>query len=381
MTATRRISAIQLVVLALLAGCTSGRNDASSVGGNTPQRDAFEVIAYFHGSTEDIADYDVGSLTQIIYSFLHLDGNRLTVGNETQAGDIRSLLALRDSHPDLKVLVAFGGWGGCETCSEVFSQGENRKEFATSVLELLYEYDLDGIDLDWEYPAMQGFPGHAFKPEDQQNFTALVRQLRATLGSDYELSFAASANPLFWEASVEWQEVMPLVDRVNLMTYDLISGEVAEHHTAMKSTAEQGISVDSAVSQLLDLGIDARKIVIGAAFYARAWDEVEAADGDALYRKARFKAFVAYRELDELFASGCVPEWDDRAEAPYCYNPDDGLFASFDDRRSVAAKTRYALDRQLGGIMFWHLAQDTVAGGLLEAIADTIALETRQSVE
>ena len=72
---------------------------------------------------------------------------------------------------------AFGGWGGCETCSEVFSQGENRKEFATSVLELLYEYDLDGIDLDWEYPAMQGFPGHAFKPEDQQNFTALVRHV------------------------------------------------------------------------------------------------------------------------------------------------------------------------------------------------------------
>ena len=274
--------ALQVSVFLVLMGCNWSPEGEGSEKLQDQARAGFEVIAYFHGDSSNIHNYAIDELTQIIYSFLHLDGNRLAVESEKQSEDIRALVTLKKTYPELKVLVALGGWGGCESCSEVFSSSENRREFAESARELLIEFDLDGIDLDWEYPAIEGYPGHAFKPDDKKNFTELVRELRKTLGSEYELSFAAGSSERYWNKSVEWEIVMPLVDRVNLMTYDLISGDGAltEHHTALFSTPEQAASVDSSVQHLLKLGIEARKVVLGAAFYARVWDAVETSDSN-----------------------------------------------------------------------------------------------------
>jgi len=54
---------------------------------------------------------------------------------------------------------------------------QSREVFIQSVAEFLAKYDLDGLDIDWEYPAMVG-SGHTFRPEDKQNFTLLLKELR-----------------------------------------------------------------------------------------------------------------------------------------------------------------------------------------------------------
>ena len=50
-----------------------------------------------------------------------------------------------------KILLSVGGWG-----ADGFSQGsrtaQNREKMAQSAAELVKEYGLDGIDIDWEYP-------------------------------------------------------------------------------------------------------------------------------------------------------------------------------------------------------------------------------------
>jgi chitinase len=51
------------------------------------------------------------------------------------------------------------------------------------------------------------------------------------------------------------------------------------------------------------------------------------------------------------------------------YQAADSLLVSYDDTVSVALKTRYAIEKQLGGIMFWELGNDTKEpGSLLDAI-------------
>ena len=337
------------------------------------QRVAIEVIAYHHGDTSEIRNYAIDELTQIIYSFLFLDGNAISIGNEQQRNDILNLVSLKKDHPNLKILVALGGWGGCETCSDVFSSAAGRAEFAVSVEKLLSEYDLDGLDLDWEYPAIEGHPGHPFRPEDRENFTALVKVLRETLGEDYDLSFAAGATPKFFETSVEWTEIMPFLDRVNLMTYDFVSGlsPVTGHHTPLHSSESQELSADYAVRYLRELGVEPQKIVIGAAFYARVWEAVDSEDGQSLHKPATFKEFVGYRQFDEYFGESFVASWDESAGAPYSFSASEGLFGTYDDRRSVALKTQYAIDNGLGGIMMWQLGEDKQTGGLLSAIAET----------
>lgn len=335
------------------------------------QAKKFTVTAYYAGGLEDIDRYDPANFSHIIFSFCHLKGSRLNVDTRRDTLRIQKLVALKKKNPVLKVLLSLGGWGGCATCSDAFSSQAGRNEFASSVKELSAYFSTDGIDLDWEYPAVEGYPGHAYKPQDKQNFTALVAALRNHLGPQAEISFAAGGFEKFVNEAVEWEKVMPLVDRVNLMTYDLVSGyaTVTGHHTPLHSTPQQKESADNAISRLLQKGVPAHKIVIGAAFYARVWEGVSSVN-NGLYQKGTFKTTVAFRDFDQTFAAakGFAHFWDETAKAPYLYNSAQGLFATFDDKKSVAEKTNYVVAKGLNGIMFWELANDAYSDGLLDAI-------------
>ncbi|HET9487436.1 MAG TPA: glycosyl hydrolase family 18 protein, partial [Chryseosolibacter sp.] len=235
-------------------------------------------------------------------------------------------------------------------------------------LDLSRHFRTDGIDLDWEYPAIEGYPGHPYKPEDKRNFTALVQQLRKTLGRNYELSFAVGGFLKALEETTDWPVVMKEVDRVNVMSYDLINGysTVTGHHTALYNTPSQKESTHNAVQYLIGIGVPREKIVIGAAFYARVWENVSA-DNHGLYQAGKFKESIDYKDFPAKL-SGFGFYWDETAQAPYAYNPEKKLFATFDEKRSIRIKTRYALDQKLDGIMFWELAHDTYQGGLVDTI-------------
>jgi chitinase len=53
------------------------------------------------------------------------------------------------------------------------------------------------------------------------------------------------------------------------------------------------------------------------------------------------------------------------------YNPDKRLFVTYDDTMSIRLKTRYTMEKKLGGIMFWQLPEDKFTDGLLDVIDNT----------
>ena len=334
------------------------------------------VIAYYSGDAKGIDGFEIDKLSHIIFSFCHLKGARLNLDNERDTMTIKKLVSLKEKKPSLKILFSLGGWGGCSTCSPVFSDNASRKIFASSVSELCNSFNVDGIDLDWEYPAIEGYPGHAFIPADRSNFTALVRELRTELGNSREISFAAGGFKKFFDESIEWKEIMPLLDRVNLMSYDLVGGysKMTGHHTPLYSNSSQTESADRGIRYLDSLGVPLEKIVIGAAFYARTWEGVTSED-NGLYKPGKFKSFIAYHQFERELAkdSGFQFYRDTTANAPYAYNSSNRLFATFDDEVSIEAKTRYALQKKLNGIMFWELSLDKRKGGLLSVINNTIS--------
>lgn len=329
------------------------------------------VTAYFMGSPEQADSIDASKLTHVIFSFCHLKGNTLQVDNSSDAATISNLVALKKKNPSLKVLLSLGGWGGCETCSDVFSTAKGRKEFSESVLQLNKFFKSDGIDIDWEYPAVEGYPGHRFVPADRDNFTALIKELRKTLGLQYEISFAAGGFQKFLDEAVDWKSIVNDVDRINVMTYDLVNGysTLTGHHTALFSNADQKESTDNAVSYLIKLGVPANKLVIGAAFYGRMWENV-GPERNGLYQSGKFKMGLNFDQFSkELTAeNGWTSYWDGVTKAPYAYNPTKKLFITYDDRKSMETKTKYAIDKKLNGIMFWEITNDIPTGGLLDAI-------------
>ncbi|MEO7315422.1 MAG: glycoside hydrolase family 18 protein [Ginsengibacter sp.] len=329
------------------------------------------VIAYYSGSSEKLDQYPVEKLTHIIYSFSHLKGNELDISNENSIVTVKKMVGLKNRNPTLKVILSLGGWGGCQTCSEVFSSKNDRKVFARSVKNLLVKYGADGIDLDWEYPAVSGFPGHDYKPEDRKNFTRLVKILRKTLGENYEISFAAGGFEKYMEEAIEWKRVAPLINYVNLMSYDLVHGfsVVTGHHTPLHSTPGQLLSVDYGVKQLIKKGVSKEKIIIGAAFYGRFW-EIEPGVNNSLYQPGKFLKSESIRDIEKLLETDSTFQylWDENAKAPYLYNAIKNLFVTYDDGKSIELKTRYAMENKIGGIMFWELSLDYPEGGLLDVI-------------
>ncbi|MBL0316977.1 MAG: glycoside hydrolase [Flavobacteriales bacterium] len=316
----------------LSLGCgqvISGSQDSSS----------FRVIGYYLGPKHEVENFEYQKLTHIVFCFTQLDGNKIAFEDSLQGGNAEAFGGSKEKYPHLKVMVALGGWSGCQTCSSVFSSETDRQVFAKSVKELLIKYDLDGFDLDWESQVMGGKYGPG-KPEDKTNFTSLIKTLRQELPPPYELSFDANSFPEYVQNSL-MAEVMPHVDFVNLMTYGLPNDKRAHtgHHAALYSSPFQKESVASGVELLDSLKVPMNKIVIGAGFYGFVVKDVDA-ENHGLGQKGKSGGDVKYKDIVVKYTpeKGFITYWDSIAKAPFRYNAEEKIFITYDNAESCRLK-------------------------------------------
>lgn len=312
-------------------------------------------------------------LTHINFAFARIDGNGHVGFDRPDSGEtLRKLRSLEARNPRLKVIVCVGGWQA-EGFSDAALTDSSRLEFARSVVQLLREYGLDGVDLDWEYPG-QGVAGIKYRSEDRPNFTLLLKTLREQLDAEsnaerrvarnrYTLTIAAADREYFDHTEMDKLHVH--VDWINLMSYDFFNSltPTTGHHAGLyrsQYAAATDRNTDSAVKQYLAAGVPADKIVVGVAFYGRGFAGVSPVNNGVNQPYERFVLEPSYAELVERFVDkqGFVRYWDATAQAPYLWNLASRTFISYEDPQSVSAKTRYVLQHQLGGIMFWELSDD-----------------------
>lgn len=353
------------------------------------------VMAYYFANwrNADIESLPLDKLTHIIYSFTEVIDDEMKFKNDSSALVLKSLVEKKTQYPQLNVMIACGGWGGSGGFSDMASTEETRKKFVASVLDFIKEYDLDGLDIDWEYPGLPGI-GNPHKPEDKENFTALMAELREglrQLEKPQLLTFAAAGWENFFN-HIELEKVMQHVDYMNLMTYDLSGGgdRYTSHHTNLgwvKLEDLVGTPADSiirergnltkpyAAEKIIDYcvqrGVNPEQLIIGAAFYGKGWIGVPPHQ-NGLYQenRAQWTGRGAYSNIRENFEDkgGFVRHWDPVAKAPFLYHAEDSIFISYEDTVSVRLKTRFALDKNMGGIMFWQLGSDAKEDGLVDAI-------------
>ncbi len=121
---------------------------------------------------------DGSKLTRINYAFANIEQGRIVEGAPATAGNLAVLTAMRRDNPNLTVLISVGGWLWSGRFSDMALTPASRATFIDSVAAFLSRYDLDGLDIDWEFPGQVG-AGNTFRPEDKQNYTSLVKELRA----------------------------------------------------------------------------------------------------------------------------------------------------------------------------------------------------------
>lgn len=341
-------------------------------------------------------------LTHIIFSFTKVIDNEMKFNNEGHGLKLKQLVEQRKNHPDLKFMIACGGWGS-KGFSDMAYSPENRAKFVESVVEFIKEYDLDGLDIDWEYPCIPAANTKA-RPEDKQNFTLLMKELREALDSLESLqtlTFASAGWKSYYE-NVEINEVMKYVDYMNIMTYDQISGgsPFTGHHTALgwikpehlkdtlvsafyedmiRRSAKYGVeyepvSAEMIVDYCISQGVNPKQIIIGAAFYGRSWKGVLPTNNGLYQANKGASSTSTYQNIRKRYESNksYKRHWDSIAKAPYLFSSTDSVFMTYDDTLSVKLKTKYAMKNKLGGIMFWQLGGDTKEkNSLLNAIYKT----------
>jgi chitinase len=366
----------------------------------TPKQQKPVIMAYYVAERDYQPEkIPVEKLSHIIYSFTVVIDGEMKFRNPDVAGPkLEALVMQKSRNPDLKVMIACGGWGA-DGFSDMALTAESRARFIESARSFIAEYQLDGMDMDWEYPGISG-AGTMARPEDAQNFTALMKGLREMLDSFEHpkiLTFASAGWKRYYDF-IEVEEVMKYADYMNVMTYDQVSGEsiYTGHHTPLGYVTNQDIegtpfqahldslyvanaspdndpeSVEKIVDFLLNIGVNPAQIVIGSAFYGRVWKGVPPTK-QGLYQRSRdiHIGWLGYQQIRDRYEpdSNFVRFWDQKAKSPFMYQAIDSLLVSYDDTVSVALKTRYAIDKQLGGIMFWQLGNDTKEpGSLLDAI-------------
>ncbi|MFO7681574.1 MAG: glycosyl hydrolase family 18 protein [Chloroflexota bacterium] len=289
---------------------------AEVVMNDIPSHDApFRVLAYATTAiVPQVIPYE--QLTHLNYAFLipNADGSFLPLVNGWK---LKTIVQEAHAH-GVQVLISVGGWGWEKEFEVMAADPQARAAFVSNLRLLVDEYDLDGVDMDWEYP----LPGPG-----ADNFLTLSQELRAAF-PDKLLTTAVVAYGATGEGMLA--ETFALYDFINVMTYD------GPDHGTMAQ-------FEAGLAYWLSRGVPPEKLVMGVPFYSRP--------SEALYRKIV--------EADPQAAQMDTVEWN-------------GTVNHYNGIPTIQAKTRMAL-AQAGGIMFWSLEHDALDElSLVKAIDDVM---------
>lgn len=285
---------------------------------DTPAPPSFRIIGYVtEEAIVDIIPFD--KLTHINYAFVipKSDG---TFSGVMNGWKLEAIVEKAHEH-NVQVLVSVGGWGYDAEFEELAANPQTRATFVAGLVAFAAEYNLDGLDIDWEYPD----PG-----DSSQNFLALMQELRAALPPGKLLTAAVVAQGETG-AGVP-AEAFEVVDFLNLMAYDASETDHSPYSFAQTS-----------LNYWSQRGLPAEKMVLGVPFYARP-------------------TWAPYRELIE--------------ENPAAANQDTleymGQTVYYNGIPTMQQKTQLAMENA-SGIMIWALSHDTSDdSSLLSAIFQAV---------
>lgn len=325
-----------LFLLAALSGSVRAAEISETTGNKV-------VVAYVTSWTERMPDPSL--MTHINYAFglVNETFDGVDIGNEPRFAKIAKL---KKDAPHLNVLLSVGGWGAGRF-SEMAASDSLRTAFAADCARIVEKYDIDGIDIDWEYPGSSA-AGISSSEDDRDNFTLLMRDIRKAIGPDKLLTLAGAATPEY----IDYRAIMPYVDFVNLMTYDMANAPL--HHAALyKSVNTPDMTCDSSVKAHIAAGVPVGRLVLGMPFYGRA---------------AQGQQGSNYKNINNRIPEGGSVVFDEVAMVPYVADADGTMVMGFENPASIGMKCDYIDANGLLGAMYWEYNNDNDEKELATAV-------------
>lgn len=294
---------------------------------------------------------------------------------------LRDIVQLRKTNPKLKILLSVGGSGNHKGFSDMVVDHASRKIFIKSIRDLLRNYTLDGIDLDWEFPAI-GNSDPALKlavaKRERQHFSQLLQEIRAEYVREkrkYLLTVAVAAPEIIVDAAYDVDQLDLYTDFVNVMTYDFNFYSKTTPFTGLNSPLYARpeerlylatLNINYTVHMYINKGLSPNKLVVGVPTYGHSYTLVNTnnhgiASPVSGYGSLGSSGFVNYPDVCQFMKKqGVILNWVARAEVPYLYSGHE--WVSFDYPQSVSSKAAFIKQLGLRGAMVYSLNADDYEG-------------------
>jgi GH18 family chitinase len=250
-------------------------------------------IAYFqgYGLGRECLFQDASQIDTSKYTHIHFGFGTLTSSYQVQVGDVLSKYQFEEFKQlsGVKRILAFGGWT-FSTAPEtyfIFREGvkpANRLTTATNIANFIKLHNLDGVDIDWEYPGAPDIPGiPPGEPDEGPNYLAFLVVLKNLLPGK-TVSIAAPASYHYLK-QYPIQQISRVVDYIVFMTYDLHgqwdftgsehmqegckSGNCLRSHVNLTETMH-------ALAMITKAGVPGHKVIVGVSSYGRSFKMAEA---------------------------------------------------------------------------------------------------------
>lgn len=341
------------------------------------------IIAYIDGSNSvDASKIAANKVTHINYAFANIKDGKAYLSNESvDVENLKKLNGLKSDNPNLKVLISIAARDWSKGFAETPLTDEASQAFAKSVVDIVKANDLDGVDINWGYPAATNLKDVVNTSGLSQNYVKTIAAIKKQLSAleketekTYLLSSAVEAEADYIP-NMGMKDAQQHLDFINVIAYNNQDPKIAIHQASLYPSDKYNVrkAASVAIEDYINIGVSPEKLVMGIPFYGNVYKvkkNSSAGIGDPIVEKIGTKGYSSIKDSlinqNEYFRY-----WDNEAQAPYVYNFYKSELVTYDDEESVKAKCEYVKDNNLGGVMFWEYGSDP-KGFLLGAINQTL---------
>ncbi|KAH9448686.1 hypothetical protein MJO29_014913 [Puccinia striiformis f. sp. tritici] len=174
-----------------------------------------------------------------------------------------------------RVVLSVGGWGGSKFFSVAVKSESARETFVNNLYQLVLTHNLDGIDIDWEYPGQAQIQDNIASSTDSAALLVFFQLLRAKLGAQKIIS-AAVTDYTFLNAQggrmTNVEDFGKVLDYILIMNYDVWGatsnpGPNAPFSNGCEDSSQPGANMVSSIKTWTSAGFPRQKILMGLPAY------------------------------------------------------------------------------------------------------------------
>ncbi len=324
------------------------------------------ATGYFYTNFNQISEKTIAQLDIMYCSFAYVNKNaEFTNVQETTTfiKNIKNYVIPLAKKYGTKVLISVNEKD--DAFGTIAMNKELSQKLAGNIVDLINKYDLDGIDIDWEYPT----------GEETPYFTTMMKDIYTAVKKNNEnhLVTAAIGGGKWQPPRYDLSSSHHYLDYINLMTYSMTSANGQFQNALYKSSKGYTLtscSIDESIVIYDSFGVPRNKILVGLAFYG-----IRQYGSNGLGTPSTSSASISFRAIYETYLgqneSTVIIGYDDETASPYIYDAINKVLISYENEQSIARKCEYVNTLGLAGVMYWQDGHD-YGDTLLNAVVENI---------